>query len=262
MIKSNGLCEGSFPALNKLKSIGLIVYFVVLFAERLLAAILSINNGGVYAVNSGIIFNYITYSVTIISLIAGTILSAKILLDLIKRLFSKELYDFDRNYKGIVIAAMAFLYGGMMHTGFTIAPVQFVAYGFLIFSMVIRSIEKCKEDKSKRFVSIVSVIYLTLFSMTVPVCYIATSLGSMTIPFYLAEFLAAFILIPVFGIMLHKFFVSGVTSFSIIYPAIMLVLSGATVALKWCEEINYFVLIFMVLTILFYLTFGVSASKK
>ena len=35
-------------------------------------------------------------------------------------------------------------------------------------------------------------------------------------------------------------------------PAIMLVLSGAAVALKWSEEINYFVLIFVSLTTLFY----------
>ena len=37
----------------------------------------------------------------------------------------------------------------------------------------------------------------------------------------------------------------------------MLVLSGLTVALKWKEEINWFVLIFVVLTSLFYLSFGV-----
>ena len=128
--------------------------------------------------------------------------------------------------------------------------------------MVIRCVEKCKEDKSKRLASIVSVIYLTLFSMTVPVCYIALELGILTIPFYVAEFVAAFALIPVFGVMLYKFYVSGITSFSIINPAIMLILSGATVALKWSEEINYFVLIFVILTMLFYLSFGLIASKK
>ena len=157
---------------------------------------------------------------------------------------------------------MALLYGGMMHTGFTLAPIQFVAYGFLIASMIVRTVEKCKEDKSKRFASIVSVIYLTLFSMTVPVCYIALKLGALTIPFYIAEFAAAFVLIPVFGLMLFKFFNDGITNFSIINPLIMLILSGAAVALKWSEEINAFVLIFVILTTVFYLAFGIAAGKK
>ncbi len=247
---------------NKLKIVGLVLYFIVLFIERLLAVVLSINNGDYYSLKAGYVFNYITYSVTVISLIVGAILSIKPLIGLLKSLFSKELYPFETNYKSIVIAAMALLYGGMMHTGFTLAPIQFVAYDFLIASMVVRCIEKCIYDKDKRFVSIVSVIYLTLFSMTVPVCYIALELGALTIPFYVAEFSAAFVLIPVFGIMLYKFYQSGVTSFSGINPIIMLVLSGLAVILKWTEEINYFVLIFVILTNLFYLSFGLVAAKK
>jgi hypothetical protein len=247
---------------NKLKITGLVVYFIVLFIERLLAVLLSINHGGVYAVLTGNYFNYITYGVTCLSLAAGTVLMIKPLFGLLKALFSKAGYPFEENYKAIVIAAMALLYGGMMHTGFTLAPIQFVAYGFLIASMIVRTVEKCKEDKSKRFASIVSVIYLTLFSMTVPVCYIALKLGALTIPFYIAEFAAAFVLIPVFGLMLFKFFNDGITNFSIINPLIMLILSGAAVALKWSEEINAFVLIFVILTTVFYLAFGIAAGKK
>lgn len=98
--------------------------------------------------------------------------------------------------------------------------------------------------------------------MTVPVCYIALKLGALTIPFYIAEFAAAFVLIPVFGLMLFKFFNDGITNFSIINPLIMFILSGAAVALKWSEEINAFVLIFVILTVVFYLAFGIAAGKK
>lgn len=247
---------------NKLKSVGLLVYFAVLFTERLLAVILSFNNGNEYALTSGYYFNYITYSVTVLSLLIGTVLAVKPIAGLLKYLFKKDLYPFEDNYKSIVIASMAMLYGGMMHTGFTIAPVQFVAYGFLIFAMIIRTVEKCMEDKSRSFASIVSVIYLTLFSMTIPVCYIALKLGALTVFFFIAEFAAAFILIPVFGLMLYKFFKEGITSFSPVYPLIMFVLSGSAVALKWSEEINAFVLIFVVLTVLFYLAFGIIAGIK
>ena len=247
---------------NKLKIVGLVMYFVILFIERFLAIIFSINHGDYYSLKSGYAFNYVTYSVTVISLIVGVILSVKLVIGLLKSLFLKELYPFEEKYKSIVIAAMAFLYGGMMHTGFTLAPMQFVAYGFLIGSMIVRCVEKCVEDKHKRFESIVSVIYLTLFSMTVPVCYIALELGVTTILFYIVEFLAAFVLIPVFGIMLYQFYKSGITSFLFFYPLLMFSLSGLTVILKWREEINFFVLIFVVLTLTFYFAFGIAASKK
>ena len=42
----------------------------------------------------------------------------------------------------------------------------------------------------------------------------------------------------------------------------MLILSGLTVALKWKEEINWFVLIFVVLTMVFYLSLGLVAKKS
>ena len=81
-------------------------------------------------------------------------------------------------------------------------------------------------------------------------------------PFYIAEFAAAFVLIPLFGIMLLKFFNDGITTFSFVYPLVMFVLSGLTVALKLSEEINFFVLIFVCLTVVFYLALGILAGKK
>ena len=79
--------------------------------------------------------------------------------------------------------------------------------------------------------------------------------------FFAVEFTAVFVLVPVFGILLLKFYDTGVTSFSFVYPLLMLILSGLTVALKWKEEINWFVLIFVVLTTVFYLSFGLIAGK-
>ena len=39
-------------------------------------------------------------------------------------------------------------------------------------------------------------------------------------------------------------------------------MSGAVVALKWMEEINRFVFAFLVLTVVFYLNFGLVAKKR
>ena len=294
--------EKTTKTLSKLKLIGLILYFLILFVERLLAVILSFGVGGEYALISGNVFNYIAYGITAVSLVAGLILMIKVMPAMFVSVFTSKEYDFASNYKQVVIAAMAILFGGMMHTGFTIAPVQFVAYGFLIASMVVRTIECCRDvelrvasgekvgaeaevkfgveadgesgvaskvkvgveaaGKGRKFASVVSVIYLTLLAMAVPVSYISFQDMPLRVVFFAVEFTAVFVLVPVFGILLLKFYETGVTSFSPVYPLIMFVLSGLTVALKWREEINWFVLIFVVLTMLFYLSFGLVAKKR
>lgn len=264
--------------LSKFKLISLILYFLILFAERLLAVILSWNHGEEYALISGNVFNYIAYGITAVSLVAGLVMMIIVLPKMFVSVFTSREYDYRANNRKVVMAAMAILYGGMMHTGYTIAPVQFVAYGFLILSMVIRTIECCREAKrlakesgsevaaskakTLSFASIVSVIYLTLLAMAVPVSYISFQDMPLRAVFFAVEFAAVFVLIPVFGILLYRFYDTGVTSFSFLYPVLVLIFSGLTVALKWREEINWFVLVFLVLTAAFYGCFGVIARGK
>lgn len=264
--------------LSKFKLISLILYFLILFAERLLAVILSWNHGEEYALISGNVFNYIAYGITAVSLVAGLVMMIIVLPKMFVSVFTSREYDYRANNRKVVMAAMAILYGGMMHTGYTIAPVQFVAYGFLILSMVIRTIECCREAKrlakesgsevaaskakTLSFASIVSVIYLTLLAMAVPVSYISFQDMPLRAVFFAVEFAAVFVLIPVFGILLYRFYDTGVTSFSFLYPVLVLIFSGLTVALKWREEINWFVLVFLVLTVAFYGCFGVIARGK
>ena len=169
--------------LSKLKLIGFILYFLILFAERLLAVILSPAVGGEYALVSGNAFNYIAYAITALSVVAGLVLMIRVLPKMFVSVFTRKAYDFDANRKSVILAATVILFGGMMHTGFTIAPVQFVSYGFLIAAMVVRTIECCREGKRlaaekdeltagkfrlRSYASVVSVIYLTLFAMAVP----------------------------------------------------------------------------------------------
>ncbi|MCR4619005.1 MAG: hypothetical protein K5669_12570 [Lachnospiraceae bacterium] len=247
--------------MNKLKIVGFSLYFIILFGERIAAAIYSANIGDEYALKSGNVFNYIAYGITIVSLVAGVILFVKPLVEMVKALMSNEEYPFEEKNGRLITAVAALLYGGMMHTGLTIPGLQFTAYGFLIAAMIIRCIEACLSGSSK-FVSIVSVIYLTLFSMTIPVCYISFMEMPRRTVFYIFEFAAAIVLVTVFGRLLYNYMQKGSANFDIFYPGIMLLLSGATVYLKWNEEINWFVLIFVVLTIVFYLVFGLTADFK
>lgn len=232
--------------LSKLKLIFLALYFIILFAERLLAVILSFRIGGEYALVSGNVFNYIAYGITAVSVVAGLVLMIRVLPKMFVSIFTSKEYDFERNYGAFVTAAIAILFGGMMHTGFTVAPVQFVSYGFLIASMVVRTIECCqgtknvpaldagvdvdekKGGKGRRFASIVSVIYLTLLAMAVPVCYISFQGFPLRVIFFIVEFATVFVLVSAFGCMLHIFFRKGVTSFSFVFPLVVFVLSGLT----------------------------------
>ena len=246
---------------HTLEIVGLLAYFLILFCERLLALIFSVRGGEEYALTSGNLFNYIAYAVTALSLLAGTALAVNPCVGMIRILRSRGLYSYEKDALPLAVAVAVILYGGMMHTGFTLAGVQFAAYGMLIAAMIVRAVEVVTAGGDK-YLTILSVIYLTLFSMTIPVSYISFMEMPLRAFFFTAEYLSVLLLVPAFGYLFYRFMKEGVTSFSPLFPAVMLLLSGATVALKWSESINYFVLIFVGLTVLCYLTFGIVALRR
>ena len=76
--------------LTKLKLLGLIFYFLILFIERLLAVILSVRLGGEYALLSGNVFNYIAYGITAVSLVAGFVLMIQFCLQCLFAVFTSK----------------------------------------------------------------------------------------------------------------------------------------------------------------------------
>ena len=247
--------------LNRIKSILISMYFIILFLERLLSAIFSVNAGEEYALASGNVFNYIAYTVEIASLVFGTVFFSRPFIGMCASIVTKKEYPFERKIGEISVAVAALLFGGMMHTGFTLAGVQFVSYGALIGAMVVRCVEDCLSGRDK-FSSVTSLIYLTLFSMSIPVCYISFMALPIRIAFFTFEFLSVFVLVPVFGYLFYRYMSEGETPFSPLFPTVMLVLSGVTIGLQWKEEINTFVLIFASATVLFYLVFGYIRMRR
>ena len=247
--------------LNGMEIAGFWLYFVILIAERLAAIVLSFNHGGAYALKAGNPFNYVAYGVTALSLAAGIALCIRPAIETGKALFGGEIFSFETRQKDLLVAGCALLFGGMMHTGFILAPLQFAAYGFLIGAMIVRSVEFSLKGKDT-FLAVASAVYLTLFAMAIPVCYLSFMRLPLRAFFFAAEFVAVFALVPCFFIMLGDFMKTGSDTFRFQYPALLLLLSGAVVILKWKEEINFFVLIFLALTVLFYLTFGLVARRR
>jgi len=246
--------------LNKIMGIGFIGYFLVLLAERIVALSLSINAADdPYLFDNGF-FPKTAYIITAISVVAGFIILIKPIIQIFIRAIKNVEYDFGHNFKQLIIGSMALLVSGMMHTGKTIAPLQFVAYGFLIVAMLMKTIEKINEGTDK-FPAIMSLIYLVCFSMSIPVCYMTNLTGALGISFYVVEFLATFTLIPCFGIMLYDFFMNGVSKFHPCPFSIAVVLAGLTVGLKWTDEINYFVLGALIATIISYIIYQIVTFK-
>lgn len=241
--------------LNTAIALGFILYFLILFVERTLALFLSVDQGGVYALSGGSFIGVATYCVTAVSIVLSIVALIPSFPDLWKAVFSKERYDYKANAKRIILPCILLLFGGMMHTGWTLAPLQFVAYGFLILAMILHCVDTCLKDKQARFPAIVSVIYLTLFSMAIPVCYSIADNGAVGVIYYISEFLCVFLLVPFFGFALRNYFETGADHFSFLMLAIMVVLDGFIIGLKWNEEINFFLLIFASLSTLYYAIF-------
>ena len=246
--------------LNRLISIGFIGYTLILLVERILALIFSVNNGGEYALVSNNVMPTIYYAIVCLSITAGAVLLAVPMYKMVVQLFKKENYEF--NWKELLLGMMILLFSGMMHTGWTLAPLQFVAYGFLIGSMVCVTVDSCLRIKNN-YNSITSVIFLTLFSMAIPVCYASVNEATQ-IPFYTFTLLAVFAEIPLFGFMLYEFFNKGEISFNYSPVIAMLTLSGSVVLLNYTSvsDFNWFVAIFVVLTVAMYLGFGLKIFLK
>lgn len=247
--------------MNKMEIIGYLGYFIILFVERTLALILSVNQGEDYSLVSRNFLPYITYSFTALSVLLSLIFLPKILIIFFKYLFSKEELDFVPHYKYITVTSIVILLGGMMHTGFTLSPLQFVGYGFLIISFLIRTIKQIKQGDNK-FECLISLIYLIFFSMTIPVCYITYLEGIQMVLFYVVEFVTTLTLLVVFGKMMYRFLDKGKEIFSISYFIIMLVLCSFTIGLKWIDEINVFVLMFVILSAITYITNAIYCLNR
>lgn len=246
---------------NDLKIAGISAYFLILFIERLLALIFSPNCGGAYAFSAKTPFNYVAYAITAASLCVGTGMFLRLFFLTVRAIRGGERRAFGWKANAWCAASTALLFGGMMHTGYTLLWLQFIGYAFLIGAMIIRCIEAC-ADSTDRFIPIVATIYLILYSMSIPVCYLSFMESPLHELFYVAQFTTVAILVPSFGIMFARLMRTGEVLFSPSFAILLFLLSGATIALRWTEQINWFLLIMTALTILFYLTCGLTARRR
>lgn len=224
--------------MNMIIHILILGYFLVLMGER----IQSLIRAGSDMFDDG--FEIYVSIVSIVSLATSLLM-----LVLMNGQFFRSMFTGVEviSYTMISITAGVLLLSGMVHTKYTIAPLQFVAYGMLIVAMILRTIQTSGNNPGSMWFWL---IYTIIFSMAIPVVYRFKNEEKDGTLFVVIEIITSVILVLLFTMMLMAI-MNGTT-----IPSLLLLISfivtivgdGCVVCLQWKNEHNYFVMIFAILT--------------
>lgn len=249
--------------LDKLKMIFFMLYFLILSVERIISLVCVFT--GDFAKYDGLDW-YMT-ALTLFAVFGAYVYIAT-------KIKHDDNSDNDNNEKSsappalgegefgrLSIAAGILLLGGMVHTEGTIPGIQFASYGMLLGAMGIHTYQSAKAEGGK-LRKWLSFAYITAFSMSIPVVYHTNiPLKYLFIPI---ECVVSVGTVVLFTIMLKKFFDKGAENdFSLLPFLTALVGDFAIIILRWSEEINWFVLIFICVTsVLWFLSNILLMMKK
>ena len=221
------------------------LYFVILIVERVLSVSLSFSNK-VKIFADG--FNGYTYMLVFLSIGAFLIYLLLTCRENIKALFNKPKSDI--YFKNLCISSGILLLSGMVHTEYTTAVIQFIAYGILIIGIIFEVVINVSEKQDK-VLSLLSLVYLVCYSMAIPVMY--RTLMDSHVAFHVIEGIGSFVLVGIFTYLLLLTF-NGTEDLFIIWPVVfMVVFDTLTIAFRWKEEINVFLLIFASLSFVIFI---------
>ena len=222
------------------------LYFLVLFAERA-QSLLRAGLDGNYRFFGTAFDGYV--NLLAIASLVGTL----VLLIVCNGNFWKSLATFTplADYTMLTVTAGVLLLSGMVHTEYTIAPVQFISYGMLIVAMILQTVV-AGQEASHPFFLWYSVIYLTVFSMAIPVVYHAAIPHAAL--FHVMEAVVSIALVVAFTVMLRQVFTGNGENLLLWVPILIAAVGDALVLLlRWQEEINWFVLFFLVLAVILFI---------
>lgn len=222
-----------------------VLYFVILFVERLQSVIKSCIDSSVSLYGNA--FNGYTYTLTFLSLAATLLLLLFFNNSFWHSLINNSVLP---NYSMLIITAGVLLLSGMVHTEHTLAPVQFVSYGMLIGAMILRTIQT-SSGVEVPFTFWYSLVFLISFSMAIPVMY-HSNIEHATL-FHIIEAIASLVLVVFFTYMLNKMFIGDGSNLLYWIPIIVATIFDAVIiAMNWKEKVNSFVLIFIVASVILF----------
>ena len=219
-----------------------LLYFIILFAERTQSLVRVLTHGAFFAS----FFDGYVNTLTALSLTAAAVLLANYNNGFWRALAGRG----EPDHTHLTVTAGVLLLSGMVHTEFTLAPIQFAAYGMLIAAMILHTIEVAPgKDKVRLWYSLA---YLTSFSMAIPVMY--RSFLPRSGLFHVIEALTAILLVIFFTVLLRRVFLGrGEDLLAPLPLSVAVVADAAILALRWQEKVNTFVLVFAALTLLLFI---------
>ena len=226
------------------------VYFIVLTAERIQSIVRSVRDPDVLLLGDG--FNCYTYLITFASLAVSLIYLIVTSGNLFTGIFTRSARVHGSIQMGrLCIATGLILVSGMVHTEYTVAPIQFGAYGALIVAMIIQTAQKHRQS-GKPVLLWLSLAFLTAFSMAIPVMY-RSNIAYAGL-FHVLEAITALVLVAMFTGMLYKVFCKDATNLFYFVPMLTaLVLDTVLIVMRSREEINWFVLVSLIATCVMFL---------
>ena len=217
-------------------------YFLILFGERIQSLIRSFADKNISMWGNG--FSRYVNGVCILSLVVSVILLFTINRDFLKALLSDAT---PVNTKMICITIGVILVSGMVHTEYTIPGIQFASYGLLIAALVVKTAEN-NSTADDSILLWLSLVYLISFSMSIPVMY--ESHIDYAGLFHIIEAAVSIVLVAAFAYMAYRVFNNDAVNLFMLPPIIIAVIGDAVIlSLRWKEQVNTFVLIFIVASV-------------
>lgn len=237
----------------------IMLYFIVLFAERVQSIVRSIKDKNVKLFGNG--FNGYVYLAVFLSLAAFLVLLVVGNAWFLKSLFTMDMNVYNSvDYRMLSITAGVILVSGMVHTEYTIPGIQFASYGMLIAALVIKT--ACVNAQAEdRVLLWMSLVYLILFSMAIPVVY--HSEIDKAILYHVIEAVVSLALVAVFAVLMYKVMIgNAVNLFYVIPIAIAVIGDTIIVAMRWKEKVNGFVLIFLIAASVVWIAGKIAAAVR
>lgn len=242
--------------LNGLKFLFLALYFVILTIERVISLIVCFLSD----LSAFDTLDYYMIALTVFAIFGAYIMAVMKCTDAAKRQDDEDFKVNEDVFGNLAIAAGILLLGGMVHTKGSIPVMQFISYGMILISMAIHTVQniKLRKGADKKWLSFA---YIVAYSMSIPVVYhTSIELAFLFIPI---ESVVSAGMVALFTIMLSRFYDGdGESDFSLLPFMVALFGDFAVLLLRWHEEVNVFVLIFLCVTSVLWFAGNILCIKR
>lgn len=233
------------------KFIFLALYFVILTIERVISLLKCCMVD--FRTIGGL--DYYMLMLTIFAIFGSYIYGVICCTDIVKRHS-----DYNNIFSELAIAAGLLLLGGMVHTDGSIPVIQFISYGMLLISMALHTVQNVRKS-GNALQKWLSFAYIVAYSMAIPVVYHTNIMLSYL--FVPIECVVSAGMVAMFTIMLTRFYSgNGEDSLSLLPFLVALFGDYTIIYMRWNEEVNLFVLIFLCVTVALWFTGNIVCIKK